>query len=80
MGVKVRCFSPLRCGLLRIFMLNVPDICRECVHIRSRANECALSKFAEVLKKATLKPLYHYIQKCRHLVYDATSSFPVLEE
>ena len=37
-------------------------------------------KSAEVLKKANLKPLWHYIQKRRHTVYGAVSSRPVLEE
>ena len=37
-------------------------------------------KSAEVLKKANLKPLRHYIQKRRHTVYGAISSRPVLEE
>ena len=37
-------------------------------------------KSAEVLKKANLKPLRHYIQKRRHTVYGAVSSRPVLEE
>ena len=37
-------------------------------------------KSTEVLKKANLKPLRHYIQKRRHTVYDAISSRPVLEE
>ena len=37
-------------------------------------------KSAEVLKKANLKPLRHYIQKRRHTVYGTISSRPVLEE
>ena len=37
-------------------------------------------KSAEVLKKANLKPLRHYIQKRRHTVYNTISARPVLEE
>ena len=37
-------------------------------------------KSTEVLKKANLRPLRHYIQKHRHTVYGAVSSSPILEE
>ena len=37
-------------------------------------------KSAEVLKKANLKPLRHYIQKRRHTVHGTISARPVLRE
>ena len=37
-------------------------------------------KSAEVLKKANLKPLRHYIQKRRHTVHNTISARPVLKE
>ena len=38
------------------------------------------SKSAEVLKKANLKHLRHYIQERRHTVYGSILSRPVLEK
>ena len=37
-------------------------------------------KSAEVLKKANLKPLRHYIQKRRHTVHGTISARPILKE
>ena len=37
-------------------------------------------KSAEIFKKANLKPLRHFTQKCRHTIYGTILSGQVLEE